>query len=41
MMKKLAIAVVTLMLLAPTLGLVTVGLVMNPAGNYSVSLRQV
>jgi len=31
MMKKLAIAVVTLMLLAPTLGLVTVGLVMNPA----------
>lgn len=31
MMKKLAIAVVALMLLAPTLGLVTVGLVMNPS----------
>lgn len=31
MMKKLAIAVVSLMFLAPTLGLVTVGLVMNPA----------
>ncbi len=31
MMKKLAIAVVALMFLAPTLGLVTVGLVMNPA----------
>ncbi len=31
MMKKLAIAVVALMLLAPTLGLVSVGLVMNPA----------
>ena len=30
MMKKLAIAVVALMLLAPTLGLVTVGLVVNP-----------
>lgn len=31
MMKKLAIAVVAFMLLAPTLGLVTVGLVTNPA----------
>ena len=31
MMKKLAIAVVALLFLAPTLGLVTVGLVMNPA----------
>ena len=31
MMKKLAIAVVALMLLVPTLGLVTVGLVVNPA----------
>jgi murein DD-endopeptidase len=31
MMKNLAIAVVALMFLAPTLGLVTVGLVMNPA----------
>lgn len=31
MMKKFAIAVVALMLLAPTLGLVTVGLVVNPA----------
>ena len=30
-MKKLAIAVVALMFLAPTLGLVAVGLVMNPA----------
>ena len=30
MMKKLAIAVVAMMFLAPTLGLVTVGLVMNP-----------
>ncbi|MBX3086863.1 MAG: M23 family metallopeptidase [Cryobacterium sp.] len=30
MMKKLAIAVVSLILLAPTLGLVTVGLVVNP-----------
>ncbi|OSP07840.1 peptidase M23 [Microbacterium sp. LEMMJ01] len=31
MMKKLAIALVALMLLAPTLGLVTIGLVVNPA----------
>ncbi|QAV69214.1 M23 family metallopeptidase [Salinibacterium sp. UTAS2018] len=31
MLKKLAIAVIALMFLAPTLGLVTVGLVMNPA----------
>lgn len=31
MMKKLAIAVVSLMLLAPTLGLVTVGLLANPS----------
>lgn len=31
MMKKLAITVVALMFLVPTLGLVTVGLVMNPA----------
>lgn len=31
MMKKFAIAIVALMLLAPTLGLVTVGLVVNPA----------
>lgn len=35
MLKKLAIAAITLMFLTPTLGLVTVGLVMNPAANAS------
>lgn len=41
MLKKLAIGAVALMFLAPTLGLVTVGLVMNPAANAACSISSI
>ncbi len=41
MLKKLAIGAVALMFLAPMLGLVTVGLVMNPAANAACSISSI